>query len=169
MLLLTCLKIRSCIEYQMKKFKHFKNFKIFIECLLHTTHSFLECLKIFLLEIFEKATITIPLIDSISNIPYYFKFSKDLCTSSRKPMRVHLSKSVSSILLNDIPRKRRDLGAPLIACEIERIIFNRSLLDSRTSVNVMPKYLYDTFKFGDLEPIILEWKLTDGSIREPTM
>ena len=27
MLLFTCLKIRSCIEYQMKKCKNFKNFK----------------------------------------------------------------------------------------------------------------------------------------------
>ena len=74
---------------------------------------------------------------------------------------------MSSILLDDIPRKRRDPGAPLITCEIGGMIFNRSLLDSTASVNVMPKALYDKFKFGDLEPIILELQLADGSIREP--
>ena len=109
-----------------------------------------------LLEIFKEATITIPLSDAIQNIPSYSNFVKDLCTPSRKPKRVHLSESVSSILLDDIPRKRRDPGAPLITCEIGGMIFNRSLLDSRASVNVMPKALYDKFKFGDLEPIMLE-------------
>ena len=120
-----------------------------------------------LLEILKEATITIPLSDAIQNIPSYSKFVKDLCTPSRKPKRVHLSESVSSILLDDIPRKRRDPGAPLITCEIGGMIFNRPLLDSGASVNVMPKALYDKFKFGDLEPIMLELQLADGSIREP--
>ena len=53
-----------------------------------------------------------------------------------------------------------------LSCEIGGMIFNRSLLDSRASVNVMPKALYEKFKFGDLEPIMLELQLFDGSIRE---
>ena len=73
---------------------------------------------------------------------------------SRKPKRVHLFESISSILLDHIPRKRRDPRAPLIACEIGTMIFNRTLLDSGASSNVMPKALYDKFKFGDLEPIL---------------
>ena len=42
-----------------------------------------------------------------------------------------------------------------------------SLLDSGASVNVMPNDLYDKFKFGDIEPIMLKLQLSDGSIREP--
>ena len=34
-------------------------------------------------------------------------------------------------------------------------------------MNVMPKALYDKFKFGDLEPIMLELQLAVGSIKEP--
>ena len=72
------------------------------------------------------------------------------------------------MLLNEMPIKRRDPRAPLIVCEIRGMIFNRSLLDSGASVNVMPKALYDKFKFGDLEPIMLELQLADGSIRNHT-
>ena len=63
--------------------------------------------------------------------------------------------------------ERRYAGAPFIACEIRGMIFSRSLLDSGASVNVMPKALYDKVEFGDLEPIMLEFQLVDGSIIEP--
>ena len=120
-----------------------------------------------LLEIFKEATITIPLVDAIQNIPSYSKFLKELCTPTRKPKKVHLSENISSILLNEMPEKKRDPGAPLIKCDIGGIMFNRSLLDSGASVNVMPKALYDRFKFGDLEPILMELHLADGSMRKP--
>ena len=45
---------------------------------------------------------------------------------------------------------------PLIAWEIGGMIFNRFLLDSWASFNVMTKAHYDKFKFGDLKPIMLE-------------
>ena len=120
-----------------------------------------------LLQIFKETTITIPLIDAVQNIPSISKFLKELCTPTRKPKRIQLSERVSAMLLNEMPIKRRDPGAPLIGCEIGGMIFNRSLLDSGASVNVMPKALYDKFKFGDLEPIMLELQLADGSIKEP--
>ena len=109
-----------------------------------------------LLEIFKEATITIPLIDVIQNMTSYSKFVNYLHTPSREPKRVNLSKSTNTILLNDIPQKRRDPRTTLIACEIGGIIFNRSLLDLRANVSVMPKPLYDKFKFEDLKIIILE-------------
>ena len=40
------------------------------------------------------------------------------------------------------------------------------LSDAEANVDVMPKALYDKFKFGDLEPIVLELRLADGLIRE---
>ena len=41
-----------------------------------------------------------------------------------------------------------------------------SLLDSRASITVKLKALYDKFIFGYLEPILLELQLADGSIRK---
>ena len=80
---------------------------------------------------------------------------KGIRTPSRKPNEVHHYKSVSSVLLNDISRKRRDPEAPLIVYEKEGMLFNKSLLDWGANVNVKPKALYDKFKFIDIEPIML--------------
>ena len=71
---------------------------------------------------------------------------------------------MSSILLNEIPQKKKDLGAPLITCDIGGMKFSRSLLDSGASVNLLPKALYDKFKFGELEPIFLELQLAEGQL-----
>ena len=67
-----------------------------------------------LLQIFKETTITIPLIDAVQNIPSISKFLKELCTPTRKPKRIQLSERVSAMLLNEMPIKRRDPGAPLI-------------------------------------------------------
>ena len=61
-----------------------------------------------LLEAFRHVTITIPLVDAIQHIPSYAKFLKGLCTPTRKPKRIHMSETISSIMLSTLPRKRRD-------------------------------------------------------------
>ena len=61
-----------------------------------------------LLEAFRQVTITIPLVDVIQNILSYAKFYKGLCTPTRKPKRIHMSETISSIMLSTLPRKRRD-------------------------------------------------------------
>ena len=71
-----------------------------------------------LLEAFRQVTITIPLVDAIQHIPSYTKFLKGLCTPTRKPKRIHMSETISSIMLSTLPRKRRDSGTPMISCEI---------------------------------------------------
>ena len=50
-----------------------------------------------LLEAFRQVTITIPLVDAIQHIPPYAKFLKGLCTPMRKPKRIHMSETISSM------------------------------------------------------------------------
>ena len=83
-----------------------------------------------LLDAFKKVTITIPLIDTIKHIPSYAKFLKGICTPHRNPRRIQLSETMSSIMMNAIPIKKRDPGAPMIMSEIGGISFTRSLLDT---------------------------------------
>ena len=82
-----------------------------------------------LLEAFRQVTITIPLVDAIQHIPSYAKFLKGLCTPTKKPKRIPMSETISSIMLSTLPRKRHDRGAPMISCEIGGRTFTRSLLD----------------------------------------
>ena len=105
-----------------------------------------------LIKALKETTINIPLEEAIRYIPSFSKYVKELCTPHRKPARIKLSESVSCVLLNEIPQKKKDPGALLITCDIGGMKFSRSLLDSGASVNLLPKALYDKFKSGELEP-----------------
>ena len=87
-----------------------------------------------LLEASKKVTITIPLIDDIKHIPSFVKFLKGICSPHRNPRRIQLSERVSSL-----PIKKRDLGAPMITSEIGGMFFIRYFLDTRATINILPK------------------------------
>ena len=120
-----------------------------------------------LLEAFRHVTITIPLVDTIQHIPSYTKFLKGLCTPTKKPKRIYMSETISSIMLSTLPHKRRDPGVPMISCEIVGKTFTRSLLDTRASVNILPKGVYDICPLGKLQSLFIELSLADGSVRRP--
>ena len=120
-----------------------------------------------LLEAFKQVTIPIQLVDVIQHIPSYANFFKELCTPTRKLKWIPMSKTISSIMLSTLPRKRRDLGAHMISCEIGGKTFTRSLLDKKASVNILLKGVYDTCPLGELQPLFIELSLADGSMRRP--
>ena len=120
-----------------------------------------------LLDTFKKVTITIPLIDAIKHIPSYVKFLKGICTPHRNHRRIQLSETVSSIMMNALPIKKRDPEAPMITSEIGGISFTRSLLDTRASINILPKAIFDRHHVGELQPFLVELCLTDESVRKP--
>ena len=120
-----------------------------------------------LLDAFKKVNITIPLIDTIKHIPSYAKFIKGICTPHRNPKQIQLSQTVSSIMMNSLPVKKRDPGAPMITSEIGGMAFTRSLLDTGASINILPKAVFDRHHVGELQPFLVELCLTDGSVRKP--
>ena len=73
-------------------------------------------------------TITIPLVDAIKQ----------------------LSENISSVMMNYLPIKKRDPGAPMITSEIGGMTFTRSLLDTEASINILPKVVYDHHHEGEL-------------------
>ena len=119
-----------------------------------------------LLEAFKKVTITIPLIDAIKHIPSYVKFLKGRYTPHRNLRRIQLSDTVSSIAMNSLPIKKKDLGAPMITSEIRRMTFTRSLLDTRASINILPKVVFYRHHVGEFQPFFVELCLADGSVRK---
>ena len=119
------------------------------------------------LEAFQKVTTTIPLVDAIRHISSYAKFLKGICTPHRSPKRIQLSENISSIMINSLLIKKRDLGAPMITSEIGGMTFTRSLLDTRASINILPKAIFDHHHVGELQPFLIELCLADGSVRKP--
>ena len=55
----------------------------------------------------------------------------------------------------------------MISCEIGGMTFTRSLLGTRASVNILPKGVYDICPLGELQPLFIELRLVDGSVRRP--
>ena len=111
-------------------------------------------------------TITILLIDAIKHIPSYAKFLKGICTPHRNLKRIQLSEMVRSIMMNSLPLKKRDPGAPMFMSEIGGMSFTRSLLDTRASINILPKVVFDRRHVGKLKPFLVELCLADGSVRK---
>ena len=120
-----------------------------------------------LLEAFQKVTITIPLVDAIKRIPSYAKFLKGICIPHRSPKRIQLSENISSIMMNSLPIKKRDPRAPMIMSEIGGMTFTRSLLDTRASINILPKAVFHSHHVGEFQPFLIDLCLADGSIRKP--
>ena len=114
-----------------------------------------------LLEAFKKITINIPFIDAIKHILSYAKFHKGIYTPHRNPKRIQLSETVSSIMMNSLPIKKRDPGAPMITSEIGEMTFTRSLLDTGASINIFPKTVFDCHHVGELQPFFVELCLVD--------
>ena len=100
------------------------------------------------MKLFQQVHINIPLLNAIHHVPTYAKFLKELCTQKREPKihkKIMLSEDVSAILLNQLPQKMKDLGAPLISCVLGGVTFNKALLDLGASVNLLPTAVYQQF------------------------
>ena len=70
-------------------------------------------------------------------------------------------------MMNSLPIKKRDLGAPMITSEIGGMPFNISLLDIGASINILPKSVFDCHHVQELQPFLVELCLVDRSIRKP--
>ena len=77
-----------------------------------------------------------------------------------------MSENISSIMMNSLPIKKRDPGAPMITSEIGGMTFTRSLLDTGASINILPKAVYDCHHVRELQPFLIELCLADGSVRK---
>ena len=100
------------------------------------------------MKLFQQVHINIPLLEAIHHVPAYAKFIKELCIQKRKPKipkKIMLSEDVSDVLLNELPQKMKDLGAPLISCVLGGVTFNKALLDLGASVNLLPTTMYQQF------------------------
>ena len=110
-----------------------------------------------LMKLFKQVHINILLLDAIKHVLAYAKFLKELCTPRQGPhsipKRIRLSKEVSVVLLDHLPKKLKDLGATLISCNIGGITFDRALLDLGASVNLLPTSVYEQCDIGELKPI----------------
>ncbi|XP_022861651.1 uncharacterized protein LOC111382023 [Olea europaea var. sylvestris] len=125
-----------------------------------------------LYDTFGRCEIHIPLIDAIKQIPRYAKFLKYFCNSKRKQKlkgceKVNIRKNVSAIIQRKIPTKFTDPGMLTIPCTIGDTNFEKAMIDSRASINVMPYSIYASLKLRPLNKIGVVIQLADKSNAYP--
>ena len=69
--------------------------------------------------------------------------------------------------ISTLARKRRELGAAMISCEIGGMTFTRSPLGMGANVSILSKGVYDICPLGELQPLFMELSLVNGSLRRP--
>ncbi|VFQ69854.1 unnamed protein product, partial [Cuscuta campestris] len=123
-----------------------------------------------LLDTFKKVEINFPLLEAIKQVPKYAKFLKELCTNKNRLMgneRVRMGENVSAVFQKKIPPKCKDPGVFTIPCLIGDLHFDRAMLDLGSSINVMPKDIFDKLNTGELKPTGVVIQLADRSYTYP--
>ncbi|CAA7397907.1 unnamed protein product [Spirodela intermedia] len=118
-------------------------------------------------KILQDVQISLPLLTATKHIPEYARVLKEMCTPKRAPRVEKLSVHASALLLNQLPYKLRDTGAPLISCDIGGFIFQNALLNTGASINLLPASICDKFNISDLKPSTVTLKFVDRSIKHP--
>ncbi|XP_024032811.1 uncharacterized protein LOC112095322 [Morus notabilis] len=124
-------------------------------------------------EILENLTqlkINLPLLHVIKQVPAYAKVIKDLCTIKRKyhvKKTAFLTEQVNAVIEQKTPPKYKDLGCPIISCQIGTQEFGQALLDLGSSVNLMPYSVYLQLGLGEIKPTSVVLQLADRSIKRP--
>ena len=96
-------------------------------------------------EVLRLVEVNIPLLDMIKQVLAYAKFLKDLCTVKRRLNiynKAFLTEQVSAIIQCKTTVKYKDLGCPTISVNIGGTCVEKTLLDLRASVNLLPYLVY---------------------------
>ena len=106
----------------------------------------------------------------IKQVLAYAKVVNDLCTMKRKhhiKKTALLTEQVSVVIKQKTPPKYKDLGCPIISCQIGTHEFDQALLDLGVSVNLMPYSVYLQLSLGEINrtPVVLQ--LANCSIKKP--
>ncbi|XP_038891556.1 uncharacterized protein LOC120080942 [Benincasa hispida] len=123
-----------------------------------------------LIEMFKKIQINILLMNAIQQIPRYVKFLKELCTDKRigkDKERVVVSKNVSDLFKQNMPRKWRDPGMFTLPYIIGNRVIRHAMLDLGAFTNVMPYHVYEDLNLNDLQKTTMCIQLADRTYIQP--
>ncbi|XP_073133850.1 uncharacterized protein [Henckelia pumila] len=108
--------------------------------------------------------------ESLSQIPSYAKFLKEILSNKRKLVNfetVKLSEECLAILQNKLPPKFKDPGSFSIPCTIGNSFFSKALCDLGASINLMPYSCFEKLGIGEVKPTTISLQLADKSIKYP--
>ncbi|XP_072087159.1 uncharacterized protein [Arachis hypogaea] len=119
-----------------------------------------------IVQIFKNVKVTIPLFDTIHQVPKYAKFLKDVCTHKEKigGLRMNLLGNSVSFVMDDFPEKYSKPGPCLVSCMIGEIQLKDCICDLGSCVSIMPLSIYEKLNLAPLRRSGARFVLTDKSI-----
>ena len=119
------------------------------------------------LDTFKKLSINIPFIEALLKMPNYLKFMKGIFSKKRRLEEVKtvaLTEECSVVLQKKLPPKLKDPGSFTIPCTIGGHHFEKALCDLGTSINLIPKSVFNKLGIGDIKPTTIMLQLADKSL-----
>jgi len=120
-------------------------------------------------DMLKRICINIPFEESLSQMPLYAKFLKDIFSKKRKIEHnetIALTREISAII-KKLPLKLRDPGSFVIPCVIGSETIDKAMCDLGASVILLPLSLLKRMSIGELKPTKITLKLSDRSTIRP--
>jgi hypothetical protein len=120
-------------------------------------------------EVIKKLYVNISLLDAMQ-VPTYAKYLKDILGNKRALPTikiVQLTEECSTVILDPLPKKKKDPGCPTITCSIRAQHLKHALCNLGASVSAMPKVVYDTLNDHAPAPTAICLQLADQSVHYP--
>ncbi|GJX96104.1 DNA-directed DNA polymerase [Tanacetum coccineum] len=101
-------------------------------------------------------------------MPKYAKFLKSLLTNRARleeACTITMNERCSTVLLNKLPSKEKDLGSFTIPCDIGQLHINNALADLGASLSLMPYTMYEKLGLGETKATRMSLELADRTIQ----
>ncbi|XP_075103703.1 uncharacterized protein LOC142178272 [Nicotiana tabacum] len=122
------------------------------------------------LEILKQIHINVPFTNALLQMPSYAKLLKEILSSKRKLEEVFvvmLTEICSAILQNRLPPKLGDPGSFTIPCTLGGVYFEKTLYDSRASINLMSFSIFRKLNLGEMKDICVSLQFAYQSTKKP--
>src|SRR4051812_19307268 len=118
---------------------------------------------------FKKLEINLPFFEALENMPLYKKFMKEVI-SKKRPVggepEVVTEKCGRVSPERRIPIKKKDPGVVAIPCTINDRSFKKVLIDSGSSVSLMPLSIFKKLDIGKISESETKLKFADHTIKQ---
>ncbi|GKA92663.1 reverse transcriptase domain-containing protein [Tanacetum coccineum] len=122
------------------------------------------------LQIFQKIHFDISFADALLHIPKFASTFKSLLSNKEKLFELantSLNENCSAVLLEQLPKKLRDLGKFLIPCDFPELDECLALANLSASINLMPLSVWKKLSLLELTPTRMTLELADRSVAHP--
>ncbi|GJY58115.1 reverse transcriptase domain-containing protein, partial [Tanacetum coccineum] len=109
-------------------------------------------------------------IGALVQMPKCAKYLKGLLTNKlrlEEACTITMNERCSTLLLNRLPSKEKDLGSFTIPCQVSNLRIDNALADLGASISLMSYTMYEKLGLGEPKPTRMSLELADRSIQYP--